>query len=123
MMTMITQFFQTAGTDLFAALRNRRKQEAPATLAPSLPLACSLARATIGQPLRLIVVRADHKVTHRLAELGLTPGVTLAVVQATGGPLLVAVRGARIAIGRELARQMEVAPLEPGDRETERLRD
>jgi len=79
--------------------------------------------AATGQPLRLIAVHTEHKLIHRLAELGLTPGVTLAVVQATGGPLLVAVRGARIAIGRELARQMEVAPLEPGDRETERLRD
>lgn len=123
MMTMITQLFQTAGTDLFAALRNRKKQQAATALASALPLARSLVGAPVGQPLRLVVVRADHKVTHRLAELGLTPGVTLSVVQATGGPLLVAVRGARIAIGRELARQMEVAPLEPGDRETERLRD
>lgn len=76
-----------------------------------VPHALSLAGASVGQPLRLVAVRAEHKLVHRLAELGLTPGVTLSIVQDAGGPLLVAVRGARIAVGRDLAQQIEIAPL------------
>ena len=104
MLTVITQLFQTISPERF---RMGRKRAKPAIS----PLAHALSGARVGQPLRLLSVHADRKVAHRLAELGLTPGVTLTVVQAAGGPLLVAVRGARVAIGRELAQQIEVAPL------------
>jgi ferrous iron transport protein A len=40
--------------------------------------------------------------------MGLTPGVTLRVVQDSGGPLLLAVRDARLAIGRGMANRMDV---------------
>lgn len=100
-MTVINPIFQTTRVEHFAALPTIARQEVV------LPLALS----TVGQPLRLVAVRADHKLAHRLAELGLTPGVALTVVQDAGGPLLVAVRGARIAIGRDLAQQIEVVPL------------
>jgi Fe2+ transport system protein FeoA len=45
----------------------------------------------------------DRCVVHRLLELGLTPGVELRVVQDNGGPMLVSVRGSRVALGRDLA--------------------
>lgn len=103
---MITQLLQSIGLDRFA----RRQQRAPKQVTHNLEQ--TLAGAPIGQPMRLVAVRADHKVVHRLAELGLTPGVAVVVVQATGGSFLVAVRGARLAIGRELAEQMAVASLD-----------
>lgn len=105
MMTVISQLFQAVSTDWFAIGQKRPKKSLTALSSHVL------AGVPIGQPVRLLAVRGDHKVVHRLAELGLTPGVSLTVIQAAGGPLLVAVRGARIAIGRELAEQIEVAPL------------
>ena len=105
MLTVITQLFQTMRADHFSSGRSRATPTSPPHHTHAL------AKAPIGQPVRLLTVNTDRKVGHRLAELGLTPGITLTVVQAAGGPLLVAVRGARVALGRELAEQMEVAPL------------
>jgi len=49
----------------------------------------------------------------RLLDLGLTKGCTFKVVQgSTGGPILVEVRGTRIALGHNLARQVIVEVLE-----------
>lgn len=53
-------------------------------------------------------LEVDHCVVHRLRELGLTPGVELRVVQDAGGPLLVSVRGSRVAVGRDLAEKIWV---------------
>lgn len=50
----------------------------------------------------------DHCVVRRLRELGLTPGVEVRVVQDAGGPMLVSVRGSRVALGRDLAEKMWV---------------
>jgi Fe2+ transport system protein FeoA len=74
----------------------------------TMPL--SMARA--GHLLQLIEIRAGHKLTRRLAEMGLTRGVTLQVVQDGGGPLLIAVRGSRVAIGRGMAHKLLVAVVE-----------
>ena len=48
-------------------------------------------------------LHVDRCVVHRLLEMGLTPGVELRVVQDNGGPMLVSVRGSRVALGRDLA--------------------
>jgi Fe2+ transport system protein FeoA len=48
-------------------------------------------------------LQVDRCVVHRLLEMGLTPGVELRVVQDNGGPMLVSVRGSRVALGRDLA--------------------
>ncbi len=69
-----------------------------------------LSKAPAGQELRLVKIQAGRKLTHRLAELGLTPGVKLRVVPKNGGPLLISVRGSRIAIGRGMAHKLLVAP-------------
>lgn len=53
-------------------------------------------------------LQVDHCVVHRLLELGLTPGVELHVVQDSGGPMLVSVRGSRVALDRALAENLWV---------------
>jgi Fe2+ transport system protein FeoA len=68
-----------------------------------------LSIASAGQELQLVKIQAGRKLTHRLAELGLTPGVKIRVVQDNGGPLLISVRGSRIAIGRGMAHKLLVA--------------
>ena len=60
-------------------------------------------------------LQVDRCVIHRLLELGLTPGVELRVVQDNGGPMLVSVRGSRVALGRDLADNLWV---EMGERPT-----
>lgn len=64
--------------------------------------------APVGQPVNLISIDAGKKLTHRLNELGLTPGVELIIVQDAGGPLLISVRDSRVAIGRGMAQKMLV---------------
>ncbi|MCA9948805.1 MAG: ferrous iron transport protein A [Anaerolineales bacterium] len=74
-----------------------------------------LAMASVGQAVRLIHIDAGKKLTHRLNELGLTPGVELIIVQAAGGPLLVAVRDSRVALGRGMAHKILVTHAELND--------
>jgi len=61
-----------------------------------------------GQPVRLIKISAGRKLTRRLTELGLTPGVSFEVVHNHGGPLLLAVRNSRLALGQGMASQILV---------------
>lgn len=100
-MTVIHPIFSAASADGLERAQDSTIQ----------PTAMLLSMAKVGQPLRLLEVRAGHKLAHRMAELGLTPGVSLTIVQDAGGPLLIAVRGARMAIGRDLAEQIQVAPI------------
>lgn len=51
----------------------------------------------------------------RLAELGLTPGVCLRVVQDAGGPLLLSVRNSRVAVGRGIADKLQVELIHEGE--------
>ncbi len=61
----------------------------------------SLADLQAGQRATVREFRAGRAVESRLASLGLTPGAALEVVQNYGrGPLIVSVRGTRIALGR-----------------------
>ena len=71
-----------------------------------------LRSVTSGQPVVLVRISGGHRVAHRLAELGLTPGVQLEVLQNKGGPILLAVRGTRLAIGRGMANKVMVRSLE-----------
>lgn len=70
-----------------------------------------LSSVAINQPVQLAKIDAGRRFSHRLTELGLTPGVELSVIQNNGGPLLLSVRGFRIAIGREMANKIHVAPI------------
>ena len=61
-----------------------------------------------GQAVRLVSIDAGKKLTHRLTELGLTPGVELLLVHDSGGPLLLSVRDSRVAIGKGMADKLQV---------------
>lgn len=75
---------------------------------PVLPLPL----AGEGVAVRLIGVSGGQRAAHRLAELGLTPGVTLTVLRDSGGTLLVAVGDTRLALGAGIAHTLLVTPLE-----------
>jgi ferrous iron transport protein A len=78
-----------------------------------------LARCARNDKACLRCVEVDRCLAHRLTELGLTPGVELRVIRDTAGPMLVAVRGSRVALGRELAEKMWVEVCPPaGEMET-----
>lgn len=70
-----------------------------------------LSMATIGQTVRLININAGKRLTHRLTELGMTPGTEMKVLQDAGGPLLLSVRDSRVALGRGMAHKMLVKPI------------
>jgi Fe2+ transport system protein FeoA len=53
-------------------------------------------------------LQVDRCVVHRLLEMGLTPGAEVRVVQDAGGPMLLSVRGSRVALGRDLAEKLWV---------------
>lgn len=72
-MTVIYHIFPAAGTDGLEPTQDSTSQ----------PTTMPLSMAKVGQPLRLVEVRVGHKLAHRITELGLTPGVSLTVVQST----------------------------------------
>lgn len=73
-----------------------------------------LASCPLNSQACLRCVQVDHCIVLRLRELGLTPGVQVRVVQDAGGPMLVSVRGSRVALGRELTENMWVELATPG---------
>lgn len=77
-------------------------------VAPPPQTDLTLDRAPVGVHLQLKRLNTNPTVTRRLVELGLTPQVTVRIVQDSGGPIILAVRGSRIALGREMARQVTV---------------
>ena len=63
---------------------------------------------------RLAAITASPALAHRLADLGLTPGVPVAVVRDDGGPVLLAVRETRLALGRGMAQHILIQIDEEG---------
>jgi Fur family ferric uptake transcriptional regulator len=74
----------------------------------------TLSEVARGETVRLAGVDSDRRTIRRLAEMGLTPGVAMTVLQASRGPMLVAVRGARVAVGQTMAAVIRVAGDEGG---------
>ena len=61
----------------------------------------SLSEMASGEAATLVDFNGGRAVNHRLAALGLTPGVQVSMVQNIGhGPLIISVRGTRVALGR-----------------------
>ena len=61
----------------------------------------SLRMASRGDTVRLVDIRGGMRLQHRLAEMGLTPGMEFEVVANNrGGPCVVLVKGTRMMIGR-----------------------
>ena len=61
----------------------------------------SLKMTSQGDTVRLVEIRGGVRLQHRLAEMGLTPGMKFEVVTNNrGGPCVVLVKGTRMMIGR-----------------------
>jgi len=63
-----------------------------------------------GQKGVIAFVQGNRKVTQRLADLGLTPETSISILKTApfNGPIEVAVRGSKLAIGREIAENILV---------------
>ncbi len=71
-----------------------------------------LSMVSPGEEVRLVDIRGGWGIRRRLADMGLTPGETLRIVQSgSSGPLLVAVRDFRLALGRGMAHKIIVEPI------------
>jgi ferrous iron transport protein A len=79
---------------------------------PSESQILPLTSAPTGKPLVLVGIEGGKRFNRRLVELGLTPGIHLRIMQDSGGPLILAVRDSRIALGRGMAEKLTVTVLE-----------
>ena len=69
----------------------------------------SLAEVKTGEHAIFQSISAERAVASRLTALGFTPGATLEMTQNYGhGPLVVTIRGARVALGRQEAKNITV---------------
>ena len=72
-----------------------------------------LALAQPGESVKLVALRGGQQLRKRLADLGLTVEMPLRVVQGNGhGPLIIAVKDTRLAIGCGMAHHIMVEPCE-----------
>jgi Fe2+ transport system protein FeoA len=70
-----------------------------------------LAMVGLGQTVKLTEMIGKDKLTRRLIDLGLTPGVELRVIQNQDGRLILAVRGSRVVLGQGMAHKIMVQPI------------
>lgn len=78
----------------------------------------SLGIVQTGELVRIRKMAGGHTFLSRLASLGFTPGARLEVVQNYGhGPLIVSLRGTRVALGRGEAEKILVGRLTGEDDE------
>lgn len=65
------------------------------------PKRISLSEIASGQAATILNFKGGRAVNNRLASLGLTPGVQVGMIQNYRyGPIIVSVRGSRVALGR-----------------------
>ncbi|NMB60765.1 MAG: ferrous iron transport protein A [Chloroflexi bacterium] len=70
-----------------------------------------LSLAPAGQLLKLVSIQGGLGVQKRLTALGLTPGTEVMVVsQSCDGPIILAVKDSRLALGRGLLHHIQVEP-------------
>ena len=70
----------------------------------------SLSEMPVGEDATILAFMGGRMVNNRLASLGFTPGVRVTMTQNYGrGPLIVTVRGTRVALGRGEAARIVVA--------------
>ena len=71
-----------------------------------------LAHAYQGAKYRIIKINGGLNLLSRLNAMGLVPGEIVKVIyQAYGGPMTLAVKGVRIALGRGIAHKIEVSEI------------
>lgn len=65
---------------------------------------------------RVVFVRGDSKVLRRLLDMGITTGTPLHIIKSApfGGPVEVAVRGSKLALGRDIAADVFVEAIKAG---------
>lgn len=69
----------------------------------------SLAQIETGESATILDFRGGRMINNRLTSLGFTPGVVVKMTQNIGyGPLIVTVRGTRVALGRREAAKILV---------------
>jgi Fur family ferric uptake transcriptional regulator len=87
--------------ELYGICAGCRKQRRPV-----MPLSLVLA----GEQVVIARLVGWRQIQQRLADMGLTPGTTIEVIKASGpGPIIVAFRGSRLALGRGLSQKVLVA--------------
>lgn len=70
--------------------------------------------AAAGQEVELVNVAGGRSLQHRLAEMGLTPGVRFRVIsRGRPGPIIILLKGSRLMLGRGMIHRVTVAPM-PG---------
>lgn len=79
---------------------------APGPVSAAPPTLLSAARA--GQEVTLVGVQGEGPLHHRLAEMGLLPGVRLTVVRASQGPFIVLIKNTRLVLSRGLVEKVLV---------------
>ena len=68
-----------------------------------------LAMVAPGEVVTVVGVRAGWGLQRRLADMGLTPGVLVRVINSQRpGPMLIDLRGSRVALGRGVAQKILV---------------
>ena len=68
-----------------------------------------LSMVSAGETVEIAAVRAGWGLQRRLADMGLTPGVRVRVVNSQGrGPVVINVRGSRLALGHGVAHKIMV---------------
>lgn len=82
--------------------RERRRHREPVGFAST-----SLDTVGLNRRVRVVGVRGRPRLSHRLAALGLVPGVLITVVR-THDPAIVGLGTARIALSRSVARCVDV---------------
>lgn len=71
-----------------------------------------LAMVSPGEEVRLLAIRGGQRMRKRLADLGLNLGMTIRVMRRDGhGPLIVAVKDCRLALGWGMAHHIMVEPI------------
>jgi DtxR family Mn-dependent transcriptional regulator len=77
----------------------------------SLVSICALKEGDQG---KVSFIRGEHKVLQRLLDMGLTPGTSLSVVRVAPlkGPIEISVRGAKVALGQDIATNVFVDSLQ-----------
>ena len=68
-----------------------------------------LAMVSPGEEVRLVAIRGGQRLRKRLADLGLNVGMTVRVMQRDEyGPLILAVKDSRLALGRGMAHKIMI---------------
>ena len=68
-----------------------------------------LSMVSAGEQVQVVAVRAGWGLQRRLADMGLTPGVQVKVINSQRpGPVVIDIRGARLALGHGIAHKIMV---------------